>query len=393
MPRSQDRGQAHHAKTSPSGQTEGKLKTEAEPIVKTEAESKLLNTNRMVLITVKNLEEQVLARGRKLRLAEEELKDRQEQKLEWLEDSHINVSQLEWLEDNQHNKEELLHYIQEQEQHIREEQAIIRSRKLRLARAELKQRRELKQEMGWLEYNQQAEEELQKNIQELRLHEEGQQERVTVSLEEEKKLEAELQELSSALMVDRLAEAELAEQDGLEEQSSDQKIGANLKKKTEAVKEEPEEAGDMKLHLHEEGQQERELSLHQEGQQEQFSDQKIGANSKDKIRKGKKPPDRRASNKLNKTPKLELEVGDWRWSWRLKLEAELQKLSSALMVDRLAEAKLAELAEQAGLEEKSSDQKIGANLKKKTETEKEEPEEQGSRKYFHQLSPTGPSWS
>ena len=64
---------------------------------------------------------------------------------------------------------------------------------------------------------------------------------------------------------------------------------------------------------------------------------------------------------------MELEAGDWRWSWGLKLEAELQKLSSALMVDRLAEAKLAELAEQAGLEEKSSDQKIGANLKKKTE--------------------------
>ena len=107
---------------------------------------------------------------------------------------------------------------------FREKQAIVRSRKLKLAEEELKQRRELKQEMGWLEYNQQAEEELQKNIQELRLHEEGQQERVTVSLEEEKKLEAELQELSSALMVDRLAEAELAKQAGLEEQSSDQKV-------------------------------------------------------------------------------------------------------------------------------------------------------------------------
>ena len=48
------------------------------------------------------------------------------------------------------------------------------------------------------------------------------------------KLDAELQELSSALMLDRLAEAELAEQDGLEEQSSDQKIAANLKKKAKA---------------------------------------------------------------------------------------------------------------------------------------------------------------
>ena len=72
------------------------------------------------------------------------------------------------------------------------------------------------------------------------------------SLKEEKKLEAELQELSSTLMVDRLAEAELAKQAGLEEQSSDQKIGPNLKKKTEAKKEEPEEAEDMKLCLHKE---------------------------------------------------------------------------------------------------------------------------------------------
>ena len=66
------------------------------------------------------------------------------------------------------------------------------------------------------------------------------------------KLDAELQELSSALMVDRLAEAKLAKQAGLEEQSSDQKIGPNLKKKTEAKKEEPEEAEDMKLRLHKE---------------------------------------------------------------------------------------------------------------------------------------------
>ena len=156
-------------------------------------------------------------------LPEEELK------VEWLMDSQINVSQHEWLKDNQHNEEELLHYIQEQEQHIREEQATIRDRKLRLAEEELKQRRELQQEMGWLEYNQQTEEEMQKLIQELRLHEEGQQE----------------QELSSGLVVDRLAEAELAEQDELEENSLEQKIGANLKKKTEAEKEETEKAGEM----------------------------------------------------------------------------------------------------------------------------------------------------
>ena len=42
-----------------------------------------------------------------------------------------------------------------------------------------------------------------------------------------------------------LAKAELVKQDGLEETSSDQKIGANLKKKTKAEKEEPEGAGDI----------------------------------------------------------------------------------------------------------------------------------------------------
>ena len=88
----------------PSGQTEGKLKTQ--PIDKTNAESKLNLSNRRALITVKKLEDQVLARSPKLRLAEEELKDRQELKLEWLEDiSKINVSKLKWLEDNQNAEE------------------------------------------------------------------------------------------------------------------------------------------------------------------------------------------------------------------------------------------------------------------------------------------------
>ena len=50
-------------------------------------------------------------------------------------------------------------------------------------------------------------------------------------------------ELYSALRVDRLAEAKLAKQDGLEEQSMDQKFGDNLRKKTKAKKGELEEAG------------------------------------------------------------------------------------------------------------------------------------------------------
>ena len=61
----------------------------------------------------------------------------------------------------------------------------------------------------------------------------------------ENMFEAELQEMSSALRVNRLAEDNTAEQAGLEEQFSYQKSGGNLKKKTEAKKEEPEEAGDM----------------------------------------------------------------------------------------------------------------------------------------------------
>ena len=59
-----------------------------------------------------------------------------------------------------------MHYIQKQEQCAWEEPAIVRDRKLRLAEEKLKQRRELKQEMGWLKYNQQSEEEIQKLIQE-----------------------------------------------------------------------------------------------------------------------------------------------------------------------------------------------------------------------------------
>ena len=80
------------------------------------------------------------------------------------------------------------------------------------------------------------------DIQELRLHKEGQQERATVSLKEKKKLKAELQELSFALRADRLAEAGDTGFDFLKT-----KNGAELN--NEAEKEEPEETGDMALNF------------------------------------------------------------------------------------------------------------------------------------------------
>ena len=117
-------------------------------------------------------------------------------------------------------KKELLHSIQEKEadsQELRlheegqQEQATISKKEKKNLETEL-QELYFALRVGGLAEAKKKEllyciQEKEADIQKLCLHEEGQQERATVSLKEKKKLEAKLQELYIALRVDRLAEA------------------------------------------------------------------------------------------------------------------------------------------------------------------------------------------
>ena len=111
-------------------------------------------------------------------------------------------------------KKELLHSIQEKELRLHEEgqqeQATISKKEKKNLETEL-QELYFALRVGGLAEAKKKEllyciQEKEADIQKLCLHEEGQQERATVSLKEKKKLEAKLQELYIALREDRHAE-------------------------------------------------------------------------------------------------------------------------------------------------------------------------------------------